>query len=156
MKFVFLHIQSSKEKWYEEASQAYVHKIKHFQSFEIVSLASKKLDRTDAAVKLRLESEMILDFLEPDDTLILFDEGGRNLKSEMFADLVQKQLNSGKKRCVWLIGGAFGVTEEVKARAQFKITLAPFVLNHQVAQIVALEQIYRAFTILRGMPYHNA
>ena len=156
MKFVFLHVSSSKEKWCEEASELYTQKLKHFTLFEVVTLSSKKLARAASSAKFQLESEEILNFLEPDDQVILFDERGKNLNSEQFSDLVQKTLMSGKRRCVWIIGGAFGVSEELKARAQAKLSLAPFVLNHQVAQIVALEQIYRAFTILKNLPYHNA
>ncbi len=156
MKFIFLHVSSSKEKWCEEATTLYSQKIKHFTPFEMTTISSKKLARAEASAKLQLESEEILNFLEPDDFVILFDEKGKAASSEQFAEVVQKILMSGKKRCVWIIGGAFGVSEELKKRAQVKLSLAPFVLNHQVAQVVALEQIYRAFTLLKGLPYHNA
>lgn len=156
MKFVFLHVSSSKEKWCEEASAVYLQKLKHFTAFELLALSSKKLARAESSAKLVLESQEILEFLQPDDFVILFDEKGKSLDSPAFADVVQKTLMSGKKRCVWIIGGAFGVSEDLKKRAQVKLSLAPFVLNHQVAQVVALEQIYRAFTILKGLPYHNS
>jgi 23S rRNA (pseudouridine1915-N3)-methyltransferase len=156
MKFIFLHVQSSKEKWCEEASSLYIEKLKHFVSFEVASLNSKKLARGAATAKVEMESEMILEQITSDDYVVLFDEGGKNLKSEQFASSVETILMSGKKRCVWIIGGAFGVSTELKARAQQKVVLAPFVLNHQVAQVVALEQLYRAFCIIKKLPYHNA
>ncbi len=155
MKFVFLHVTSSKEKWCEDATQIYLQKLKHFVSIEIVALSSKKLSRAEASTKLTLETEELLQFLQPDDFVVLFDEKGKSLDSLEFSELVQKALMSGKKRCVWIIGGAFGVGEELKKRALVKLSLAPFVMNHQVAQIVALEQIYRSFTILKNLPYHN-
>jgi 23S rRNA (pseudouridine1915-N3)-methyltransferase len=156
MKFVLLHVQSSKEKWCEEAVLTYTEKIKHFVSFEVQTLTSKKLARAAAAAKLELESEEILQFLTPDDFVVLFDENGKNLTSELFAASVGNILMSGKKRCVWIIGGAFGVSQTLKSRVQQKVSLAPFVLNHQVAQVVAMEQLYRAFCILKNLPYHNA
>jgi 23S rRNA (pseudouridine1915-N3)-methyltransferase len=156
MKFIFLHVQSSKEKWCEEASNLYTEKLKHFISFEVSSLNSKKLARAAAAAKVGMESAMILEQITSDDYVVLFDEGGKNLKSEQFASSVETVLMSGKKRCVWIIGGAFGVSADLKARAQQKVALAPFVLNHQVAQVVALEQLYRSFCIIKKLPYHNA
>ena len=156
MKFVLLQVTSSKEKWCDEACDLYAQKIKHFTPFEIAIIGSKKLNRAEAAAKVTLESKEILSYLQPDDYVVLFDENGKNLKSQHFSQNIEKILMSGKKRSVWIIGGAFGVSEELKNRAQLKICLAPFVLNHQVAQVVALEQIYRGFSILKGLPYHNA
>ena len=156
MKFVFRHVSSSKEKWCEEASALYVEKIKHFVGFELQTLASKKLARAAANAKLALESEEIISTLVADDFVVLFDERGKTQSSEDFSSSLQRILMSGKKRCVWIVGGAFGVSDELKSRANLKLQLAPFVLNHQVAQVVALEQIYRGFTIIKGLPYHNS
>jgi len=155
MKFVFLHVSSSKESWCEEATKLYQEKIKHFTPLEVSSLSSKKLARAEASAKVHLESEEILKQISGDDLVILFDEKGKELNSLEFSQLTQKILMSGKKRCLWIIGGAFGVSEDLKKRANHRLVLAPFVLNHQVAQVVALEQIYRSFTILKGLPYHN-
>lgn len=69
--------------------------------------------------------------------------------------MIEQIQNSGKKRSVFVIGGAFGVDETVKARAQKTICLSSMVLNHLVAKVVVLEQIYRSFTILGHLPYHN-
>jgi 23S rRNA (pseudouridine1915-N3)-methyltransferase len=156
MKFVLLHVSSSKDNWLESVGEVYVEKIRHFVPFEWTAINSKKLGRLASAAKLKLESEEVLNFLTPQDYVVLFDENGKNMKSEVFSQMLDKILLSGKKRCVWIIGGAFGVSDEVRARAQQKVSLAPFVMNHQVAQVVAMEQIYRGFTILKGLPYHNA
>lgn len=155
MKFVFLKIESSKEKWSEEATSLYLEKLKHYVKFEIQTLSSKKISRAAASQKVELESEEILDFLEKDDFVVLFDEKGKALDSVAISKQVSRIMDSGKKRCVWIIGGAFGVSEAVKARADLKLSLAPFVMNHLVAQTVALEQIYRSFTIIKNLPYHN-
>jgi 23S rRNA (pseudouridine1915-N3)-methyltransferase len=156
MKFIFLKIETSKEKWSEEATNLYIEKLKHFVHFEVVALNSKKISRAGSSQKLELESQEILEFLKSDDFVVLFDERGKSLDSPGFSKQVSRIMDSGKKRCVWIIGGAFGVADGVQKRADLKISLAPFVMNHLVAQTVALEQIYRAFTIIKNLPYHNA
>lgn len=155
MKFVFLHLSSAREDWCDEAVDLYVKKISHFVDFEIVALKPKKASRSDWAAKVQDETEAILQYLKPADELVLFDERGKALTSEKFAGEIRRLHDSGKKRIVFLIGGAFGVGDDVKKRARVQFALAPFVMNHLVAQVVALEQIYRSFTIIRNLPYHN-
>lgn len=155
MKFVFLHVTTASESWAEEATQLYIQKIKHFIDFEFVSLKPTKSARSQSHPKKEEESLRILAYLQPGDALVLFDEKGKTLTSEKFAQEVERLRDSGKKRVIFLIGGAFGVSDDVRSKAQLQINLAPFVLNHLVAQVVALEQIYRSFTILKGLPYHN-
>jgi 23S rRNA (pseudouridine1915-N3)-methyltransferase len=156
MKFIFLKVESSKEKWCEEVTSLYFEKLNHFLKFEINTLSSKKIARAASVQKKQLESEEILSFLQKDDFVVLFDEKGKTFDSIAFSNQVSRIMDSGKKRCVWIIGGAFGVSDELKERANLKISLAPFVMNHLVAQTVALEQIYRSFTIIKGLPYHNS
>lgn len=156
MKFVFLKISTAKEKWSELVLENYTEKISHFVQFESISLDSNKKSRDQYDKKIQQEAEDILKVLKPDDYLVLFDENGKDFNSLQFSKEIEKLLGSGKKRVIFLIGGAFGVSDQVKERAQLKIKLAPFVLNHHVAQAVALEQIYRAFTIIKKLPYHNS
>ncbi len=156
MKFVLVHLSTAKEDWCERAIDHYFKKISHFVEFEVVPLKPKKASRADASVKVREEAETILQYLKPEDELVLFDEHGKSLSSEKFAGEIRRLHDSGKKRVVFLIGGAFGVDDEIKRRARLQLSLAPFVMNHLVAQVVALEQIYRSFTIIKGLPYHNA
>lgn len=155
MKFILLHLSTAKEDWCEEAIRVYSQKISHFVDFEVIALKPKKASRGDESVKLKEEAETILSFLKEGDELVLFDERGKSLTSEKFAEAIRQLHESGKKRVIFLIGGAYGVDEAVKKRAKVQISLAPFVMNHLVAQVVSLEQIYRAFTILKGLPYHN-
>ncbi len=159
MKFIFLHLTSSKKNlskgWFEEASRLYANKISKFISFELKPVSSRKIPREDQSLKKKAESEEILALLKEDDLVVLFEEKGRHYTSPEFARVLQQILSSGKKRCVWIIGGAFGVSEEIQKQAHYQVCLAPFVLNHQVAQIVAMEQLYRAFTLMKGLPYHN-
>ena len=155
MKFVFVNLNSAKEDWSESAFELYEKKLKHFINFEIVSLKGENQSRSQKEVRLTKEAEQIMKFLKEDDFLVLFDEKGKSLNSIDFSKQINSILNSGKKRVVFLIGGAFGVSEEIKKRANLKISLSTLVFNHLVAQLVALEQLYRAFAIIKNLPYHN-
>lgn len=155
MKFVLLTCASSQEEWVEIAAHKYIQKIKPFIQFEIKNLKLKKSGRDDALVKKKSDSDQILAELEESDYVILFDERGDFLDSKSLSQTVNQVLQSGKKRVVWIIGGAYGVDDRVQKRAQRKISLSKMVMNHLVAQTVILEQIYRSFTILNNLPYHN-
>lgn len=155
MKVVFLSVQSGKEEWFQLASKLYSEKIAHYVSFESVHLKSKAHGREDKAIKVKLESELILDKILADDFLILCDEHGRALDSMQFSKQLQGWLSSGKRRIVFVIGGAFGVSDALRKRANFTWSFSQMVMNHLVAQTVALEQIYRGLTIWKGIPYHN-
>lgn len=155
MKFVLYNLATAKEAWADEATRLYTQKISHFNSFEVQTLKPKKSSRDEAAAKKREESESILASLSNDDYVVLFDERGKALNSIEFSKKIESILSSSKKRAVFIIGGAYGVSDEVRQRAQLVVTLSPMVMNHILAQTVALEQIYRAFTIIKNLPYHN-
>lgn len=155
MKFVFLNVATAKESWSDQATKVYVDKISHFVPFEVQHISPKKISRDDQARKLAEESKIILDFLQSTDFVVLFDERGKSFNSKEFSKQVERILMTGKKRCIWIIGGAFGVSDEVRTRADLKVSLSTMVMNHLVAQTVALEQIYRGFAIIKNLPYHN-
>ena len=156
MKSIFYSFETKSEPWVEEARAAYLKKISAFIPFEIEMLKSPPLARDDAESKKRAEAEKLLSLLRPTDLLVLFDEKGKMFtNSEAFASTFGKMLERSPARMVFLIGGAFGVDEAVRKRAQSTFSFSGLTFNHWVAQIVALEQIYRALTILKGLPYHN-
>jgi 23S rRNA (pseudouridine1915-N3)-methyltransferase len=155
MSIRLITVQSSKNSWLDEAAEEFSQKINHFHKFELIFLKSSKKGREDADSKKKEESELILRNLKEDDYVILFDERGQALSSKQFSELIQKLQVSGTKRINFIIGGAFGVDDNFKKRAQRTVKMSDFVLNHHVAMAVALEQIYRAFAIIHNKPYHN-
>ncbi len=155
MKFIFLNLQSAKEEWSDQAIQLYQKKISHFVKIELKTLKSENFNRSFKDARVEKESQKIFDFLEKDDFLIVFDERGKPLNSLDFSKNINLILNSGKKRVVFLIGGAFGVSDELKRRANLNISLSNLTFNHLIAQLVVLEQIFRSFSILNNLPYHN-
>lgn len=154
MKIQFLYIETSKEDFAIRAQELYLEKIKRFVDFDIVKIKSPSLDRDSRDQKIKAESKLILSKIKPDDILILFDERGREFTSREFAQKFQQSLEASKK-IIFLIGGAFGVAEEIINRTNFKVSLSKMVMNHHVALTMALEQIYRSFTIIKNIPYHN-
>lgn len=155
-KWVLFDFKTAKEPWFDEAEALYVKKIKSYASFEVVHLKTLKSDREEAELKKKFEEKILSEKLNNDDYVILLDEKGKNLSSIEFSKLIQQVSDSGKKRGAFVIGGAFGVTESIKAKAQKNICLSPMTMNHLVAEVMLLEQFYRAQTILNRIPYHNS
>lgn len=155
MKSVLFDFKTSKELWFDEAKAVYLKKINGFVDFQIISLKTLKQSRDDLKAKKKFEEDELFNNLKPDDFIVLFDEIGRDLTSIQFSEQIQKASTSGKKRIVYVIGGAYGVSENIKMKAHLKISLSKMIMNHLVAETVVLEQIYRAFTIQKNIPYHN-
>lgn len=101
------------------------------------------------------EADMILEWLQKDDYLILLDERGTPLSSPGLAQLLQQKANESQKQLVFLIGGAYGVDEAVRKRANFTWSLSSLVFPHQLVRLILAEQLYRAATILKNEKYHH-
>ncbi len=155
MKLILFDFRTAKQPWFDAVSELYIKKISAFCEFEIISLKTQKQGRDDSLVKIKFEESELLKKIKTDDFVILFDEMGSDLTSIQFSQHIEKAATSGKKRIVFVVGGAYGVTENIKQRAQLKISLSKMVLNHLIAEAVVLEQIYRALTIQNRIPYHN-
>lgn len=112
--------------------------------------------RGESEERKREESQRILKALNPRDWLILFDERGENFSSPQFAQKVNFALNESQGKVVFLIGGPWGVDDEVRCRANTMVSLSSFVLPHELATVVAFEAVYRCFSILKGTKYHHS
>jgi 23S rRNA (pseudouridine1915-N3)-methyltransferase len=137
-------------------TEDYRNKLSFWLPTEFHLLGSAAHGRDAREKKIKAEGEALADFFKTDDFVVLCDEGGRSFSSEKFARWWESSLNSGKKRIVIVIGGAYGVSESVKTRADALWSLSPLTFNHHLALAVAGEQVYRAMTILKGVSYHNA
>ena len=156
MKLVFTAFETKSPEWAQTARAEYIQKVSHFVPMEWRPIKSPAIDRDDHAVKQKKEAELLFKILEPNDLLILFDEGGSSFKnSHDFSASLRRVMESGKSKVLFVIGGAYGFHPDVKQRAQYKWSLSHLTYNHWLAQLVALEQIYRGFTIIKSLPYHN-
>lgn len=101
------------------------------------------------------EGELILSKITPTDQLILLDENGKSFSSVGFSDYLQKKMNSGVKTLIFVIGGPYGFSDAIYQKASGKVSLSEMTFSHQMVRLFVVEQIYRAFTILRNEPYHH-
>ena len=155
MLIQFLFIGGDKEEWLRTFEREYETKLSRHYKTEIVRMKPSRDDRSQAEVKKKAESEMFSSRFKPTDFVVLFDERGEDLTSVQFSKKMEQWLTRGKSRMIFCIGGAFGFSDEIRKRADVVVSLSKFVLNHHVAQAVALEQVYRAISIQKNLPYHN-
>ncbi|MBM1107555.1 23S rRNA (pseudouridine(1915)-N(3))-methyltransferase RlmH [Aurantibacter crassamenti] len=135
---------------------AYENRLQHYIKFELEIIPdiknSKNLSENQQKEK---EGELILKKLSSTDALILLDENGKQFSSVVFSEYLQKKMNSGLKQLVFVIGGPYGFSKEVYQKAQGKISLSAMTFSHQMVRLFIVEQLYRAFTILKNEPYHH-
>ena len=140
----------------DQLIKSYQNRLMHYVrfSFEIIpdlknsKNLSKRLQKEE-------EGKLILSKISNSDRLILLDENGQEMKSVVFSDFLQKQMNSGLKRLVLVIGGPYGFSEDVYKKASSKLALSKMTFSHQMVRLFIIEQLYRSFTILKNEPYHH-
>jgi 23S rRNA (pseudouridine1915-N3)-methyltransferase len=156
MQIKLLAIGKTDNKAIQSLIDDYSSRLGHYIRFELEVIPDLKQSKSfSEALQKEKEGELILKKLLPADELILLDERGKSYSSLEFADFFQKKMNSGLKQLVFVIGGPYGFSEAVYARAQGKISLSKMTLSHQMIRPFLIEQVYRAMTILRNEPYHH-
>ena len=134
----------------------YEDRLSRYTRFDFEIIPDVKLHaKRSAGEQARKEGEVLLKKLEGNTPFFLLDEGGKTYSSEGFAGFLQKQMNSGARQLTLVIGGPFGFSEAVYARAEGKISLSRMTFSHQMVRLFVVEQLYRAFTILKNEPYHH-
>lgn len=134
----------------------YERRLGHYIKFDIEIIPDlKKTKNLSEDQQKTKEGELILKQLSNTDVLILLDEKGKQYSSIEFSAYLQKKMNSGLKQLVFLIGGPYGFSQEIYNKAAGKISLSKMTFSHQMVRLFVVEQIYRAFTILRNEPYHH-
>ncbi len=155
MKLAFVFVGGHKETWLKELSDSYQKKLSYFFKTEIIRIKPSQIARESAELKLKQECDSILKLIEPQDFLVLCDERGKLMSSQKFSQQFVKWCENQKSRIVFVIGGAYGANAELKDRSNFQLSLSELTFNHHLAQLVVLEQIYRAISIWKNLPYHN-
>ncbi len=157
MKIQFWSVGKADEPYIKEGVAAFTKRIAHYYPVEWNIIPPPKnagmLKETDLPKK---EAEMIMGFLQKEDWLVLLDEKGKQLSSEGLATFIQARANESIKNIIFLIGGAYGVSEEIKKRANYKWSLSQLVFPHQLVRLILAEQLYRACTIIRNEKYHHS
>ena len=156
MKITLLTVGKTDKDWVKAGLDIYVSRLKHYIPFSVVEIP--ELKNVSALSKEQIktrEGELILKNVRPTDDLILMDERGKQYTSMELAKVLQDKISYVGKDIVFVIGGAYGFSEAVYNRADSKISLSKMTFSHQMVRAIFAEQIYRAFTIMRGEPYHH-
>ncbi|MBS1795370.1 MAG: 23S rRNA (pseudouridine(1915)-N(3))-methyltransferase RlmH [Acidobacteria bacterium] len=146
MKFRFLWVGKTKDRNWRALQEEYFARLAHFVRCETVEIR-------DAGKEI--EGKLILEKLNPSTFVCLLDVKGRSLSSHDLASKLEKWQNQGLKEVTFVIGGAEGVASEVVERADNSLSLSFLTFTHEMARVVMLEQLYRAFTIIKGFPYQK-
>ena len=155
MRITLLVVGRTTDSRLSSLIEDYQQRLKHYVPFEFAVIPDVKNAKSLSEEQLKTaEGEAILSRLTPAMDVLLLDEHGREFRSVEYADFLQKKMSSGKDLTL-VIGGAYGFSEAVYARAKGKISLSQMTFSHQMIRLMAIEQIYRAMTILRGEPYHH-
>ena len=156
MKILLLAIGKTDEDYLITGIKKYVGRLGHYASFEMKEIPDIRNRKTlSEDQQKKAESFLLLQQLQPGDHVVLLDENGKQYSSVAFAENFEKQMASGAKRIVFVIGGPYGFAQEVYDKADAKLSLSPMTFSHQMVRLVFVEQLYRAFTILKGEPYHH-
>lgn len=156
MKLIFWSIGGKHDNNFLKAIEDYSSRINHYYGCEWKLLALPKNAATmDLEAQKNAESIMLLKNLDPVDYVILLDERGKMISSPDLASIIEQRAVNGAKRIHFVIGGAFGVNDAVRHRADLVWQLSKLVFPHQLVRLILVEQVYRACTILKGEKYHH-
>ncbi len=156
MKISFWSVGKVHEPYVKAGVEDFTRRISRYYKVEWSLIPAPKnagmLSEMDLKKK---EGDIILEWLDKDDYLVVLDERGKQVSSEGLASFLQARANESTKQVVFLIGGAFGVSDEVMKRADYKWSLSQLVFPHQLVRLILAEQVYRACTILKNEKYHH-
>jgi len=141
----------------DDGLELYINRIKRYVNFSLNEIKTSKFSAKTPVKEIKeKEGEQILNRVgDKDNYLVLLDEKGKQLNSIKFASFLLKKMQSGKKKIVFIVGGAYGFPAAVNQRADYMLSLSEMTFSHQIIRVIFAEQLYRAFTIINKEPYHN-
>lgn len=154
MNIRILMLGKNKDDYLEEAVQDFIKKLRPFCKLELVYLKDEKV-HTDVKKILAVEAQRIREQLQEKEFVVVLDEKGKNFSTVQLHQQFSHWIDRGIGKIAFIIGSSHGLATEIKAEADLLLSLSPLTMNHQIVRIVLLEQVYRVFTLLRGMKYHK-
>jgi 23S rRNA (pseudouridine1915-N3)-methyltransferase len=156
VKITLLQTGKTTETHVAEGIAIYASRIRKYCNFDIITVPDiRKAGNMPVGEQKTREGARIIEVLGKKDQVVLLDEKGKEFTTTEFARWLEKRLTGSAKRVVFIIGGAWGVPDEVRAVADFSISLSRMTFPHQLVRLLFVEQVYRAFSILKGEPYHH-
>ncbi len=153
MKLLLLAAGKLEDSWIREGSLVYQKKLQHYIPFELIEVKARKAGNPGQLKAA--EASLFLQQLKPHDHVVVLDEQGKQMSSRYLAGYLQEKMSRLPSRLVLIIGGAYGFDQSILDRADDRLSLSSLTFTHQMARLICLEQLYRAFTILRNHPYHH-
>ncbi|MEO5649605.1 MAG: 23S rRNA (pseudouridine(1915)-N(3))-methyltransferase RlmH [Ginsengibacter sp.] len=157
MKIYFWSVGKAHEPYVKDGIEQFTKRISHYYPVEwkILSPAKNAASSSEDEIK-KAEAATILNTLQNDDVLVALDENGKQWNSVEVAGFIQQKANESTKNIIFLIGGAYGLHQDILKRCHHKWSLSKLVFPHQLVRLILVEQIYRACTILRNEKYHHS
>lgn len=153
MRFRLIWVGRTERGHVEDGVEYYLSRIRRMEQVDVHVVPDA--GRGDPSWQQRTESERVLAALRPGDKVVVLDERGKQLTSPKFADQLGAWRDQGTRDVVFVIGGAYGLTDEVRSRADLVLALSAMVFPHQLVRVLFAEQLYRALSILKGSGYHH-
>ena len=156
MKITFITVGKTEDAYLKDGIEKYVKRLKHYTKLELTEIPELKNTKalTEDQQKTK-EAELILKKVNPTDHLILLDENGVEFTSVQFANFINKKSVSSSANLIFVVGGPYGFHQSVYQRANYKLSLSRMTFSHQMVRLFFVEQLYRAYTIIKGEPYHH-
>jgi len=156
MKIALFLTGKTSEKYLTEGMTVFEERLRKYSAFEVLTVPDIRNTRNMTAQEQMIkEGEQILRFLRLDDYVVILDRKGKEFSTLEFSSWLEKMFMIQKKRIVFVIGGAWGFSEEIRRKADMSLSLSQLTFSHQIVRLLFLEQLYRAFTVLKGEPYHH-
>jgi len=156
MRLTLILTGKTREKYLREGVEEYIKRLKHYAPFSVTIINDIKVSKKTGPEQVKkMEGSQILQHLKPADHVILLDEAGKMLSSLGFSEYLSS-LEGKTGHSVFVIGGAYGFSDEVLERADAKLSLSLMTFSHQMVRLIFTEQLYRAYTIRKGEPYHHS
>jgi 23S rRNA (pseudouridine1915-N3)-methyltransferase len=157
MKITLLLTGKTEADWLKEGINLYLSRLKHYIAFNLVELPGLKGAKNLSEEQQKLaEAEMILKQVGNSDHVVLLDENGAGFSSLAFSKFLEKKMTGNTQRLIFIVGGPYGFHQQLYNRANEKLALSPMTFSHQMVRVLFMEQLYRAFTIIKGEKYHHA
>lgn len=156
MRILLLQIDKTQDSYLAEGIEVYVKRLKNYTTLDVNTINVPKAVRQRSVGEQKTEeAKLIFGQITPDDLVVLLDENGKEMGSVEFSAFLSQKQNASVKRLVFIIGGPFGFDEQIYKRANSKLSLSRMTFSHQMVRLFFTEQLYRAFTILKGEKYHH-
>ena len=155
MKIKLLVVGKTSDNFLASLISNYIKRINYYVKFELIEINNLKIKKVSDNEIKKKEGIKILEKISKDDQVILFDERGKTYSSNDFSKFIENNSRISKKNIVFVVGGAYGFSENIYVRSNATISLSKMTFTHQIIRLFIVEQLYRAFTIINDHPYHN-